>query len=218
MPVPTIDAGQAGQAGIVPPVVPTCRPVVSMIDAGKPVIDLASAGASPRPCPCRRSTRGKLTPGKLVIVSPVVPTCRGHRPGNVPRSPWCRRSTPGSVPSPGKLVIDLASAGAFPRPCPCRRSTPGKLGKAVIVPRSSAWQRRASLCRVSPVVPMIDAGQFQGKLTAGKAVIVPCPWCRRSTPGSVPSPGKLVIDLAVPGPSRGRARADDRRRPFPRAS
>ena len=33
---------------------------------------------------------GKLTTGKPVIVSPVVPTCRGHRPGNVPRSPWCR--------------------------------------------------------------------------------------------------------------------------------
>jgi hypothetical protein len=50
--------------------VPTCRavPVVPTIDAGKLVIGLSSAGASPRPCPRRRAAR----------------------------SPWCRQSTAGS--------------------------------------------------------------------------------------------------------------------------
>ena len=200
------DGGQAGHRADVPrsstwqraavPVVPTCRPwcrsstPASVPSPGKLVIDLASAGASPRRSPCRRSTPAS-SKGKSAIVPPVVPTIDGgrltagnsarrsstwqapgpsrgraraddrrretdagqggHRPGNVSRSPWCRRSTPASVPSPGKLVIDLASAGASPRRSPCRRSTPASFkGKPVIVP---------------PVVPT-------------------CRACRRSTPAS----------------------------------
>ena len=177
VPVPTIDAGQfqgqadGGQAGHRPGKrrgLPRGRaradvpavPVVPTIDGGqlgKAVIDLASAGAFPRPCPCRRSTAGKLPAGKPVIVPPVVPTCRGHRPGNVSRSPWCRRSTPAVASSgqaghrPGKRrglpaavpvpTIDGGQAarqgwsscrghrpGNVPRSPWCRRSTAGKLG------------------------------------------------------------------------------------------
>ena len=167
---------------------PTCRAV----------IDLASAGAFPRPCPCRRSTPGKRAEsgqaGHRAAV-PVVPTIDA-----------------------GKLVIDLASAGAFPAAVPVPTIDGGQLGKLVIVPRSSTWQRVAV-----PVVPMIDAGQFQGQADGGqgghrpgkrRAFPRPCPcrraarspWCRRSTPASWSSAWQ------VPGPSRGRARADDRRR------
>jgi hypothetical protein len=143
--VPTIDGGQLGKLVIVSPVVPT-------IDAGKLVIGLASAGASPRPCPCRRSTAGN---------SASRSSCRGPRGADVPPVV--------SMIDAGKLVIDLTSAGASPAAVSVvSMIDAGKLtaGKLVIVPRSSTWQRAA----VS-VVPMIDAGKFQGKADAGKLVI-----------------------------------------------
>jgi hypothetical protein len=150
VPVPTIDGGQAGHRVAVP-VVPT-------IDAGKRA---ESGRAGHRPGKRRGLPRGRARAdyrqreadaGKPVIVSPVVPMIDagqfqgqadagqgGHRVA-VPVVPTIDAGA--SVSSPGKLVIDLASAGAFPRPCPCRRSTPasskeadgGQLGKLVIVP------------------------------------------------------------------------------------
>ena len=157
--VPGLPCGRAPGADV--------SPVVLTIDAGqlgKLVIDLASAGASPRPCPCcRRSTpassKGKLTAGKAVIDLASAGPSRGRvcvaddRRRPVPRASR-RRATrqgghrSGNVPP----VVSMIDAG-----------------KLVIVP---------------PVVPMIDGG----KLTAGKAVIVPpvvptCRACRRSTAG-----------------------------------
>ena len=200
-----IDGGKRAEPGkpVIVPRSPWCRrstPASSKgkLTAGKAVIDLARAGASPAAVPVPTIDGGQL--GKLVIVPrsstwqgaargaddrrrPVprasrrrasrsstwqapgpsrgraraddrrratrqaghradVP--RGHRPGNVPRSPWCRRSTPGKRAEsgqgghrPGKRrglpaavpvvpTIDAGkpghrpgSAGAFPRPCPC---------------------------------------------------------------------------------------------------
>ena len=159
--------------------------MVPTIDAGKPVIDLVSAGASPRPCPCRRSTAGKA-----VIVSPVVPTCRGPRGADDRRQqaghrPSKRRGLPAAVPVPtidaGKLVIGLASAGASPAAVPVVPTIDA--GKLVIVP---------------PVVSMIDAGQFQGQADGGQAGHRPGK--RRGLPAAVPVPT-----------CRGPRGADDRR-------
>ena len=171
--------------------VPTCRavPVVPTIDAGKPVIDLASAGAFPRPCPCRRSTAGnsaswsscrpwcrRSTPGKRAesgqgwsstwqrAAVPVVPTIDGGKLTPASWSscrPWCRRSTPASWSScrRASAVIDLASAGAFPRPCPCRRSTPGK--RASRASRSSCrGPRGADDRRRQAGIDLASAGAF----------------------------------------------------------
>ncbi len=157
----------AGKLVIMPPVVPTCRAV----------IDLASAGASPAAVPVPTIDAGKLTAGKAVIVPFVVPTIDGGKP------------------TAGKAVIDLASAGASPAAVPVPMIDGGKLtpGKLVIVPRSSTWQRAAVpvVSPVPPVVPTIDAGQFQGQADGGQG-------------GH--RPGKRR------GLPRGRARADDRRR------
>ena len=257
--VPTIDAGQfQGQA-----------------DGGQAGHRPGSAGAFPRPCPCRRSTAGN---------SASWSSCRGHRPGNVPRSPWCRRSTPGKRAEsgqaghrPGKRrglpaavpVVPTIDAGqawsstwqcrGLPAAVPVLTIDGGQLGKVVIVPllraargaddrrrpvprasrrrasRSSTWQapgppprpcRRStagnsaswSSCRghrpgnVPPVVPMIDAGQFQGQADGGQAGHRPGK--RRGLPrgrarADVPpvpvvptiDAGKLVIGLTRAGAS-----------------
>ena len=104
---------------------------------------------------------GKLTAGKLVI----VPTCRGHRPGNVPRSPWCRRAARGADDRRRQV-------------CRVRASW------------SSTRQRVAV-----PVVPMIDAGQFQGQ--AGYRAARGADDRRREADGG--QLGKAVIDLASAG-------------------
>ena len=140
-----IDLASAGTSPAAVPVVPTIDG--GQADAGqlgKAVIDLASAGAFPRPCPCRPWCR-------RAAAVPVVPTIdAGQFQGEA---------------DAGKVVIDLASAGAFPRPYPCRRSTPASSkGKLTPARRSSTWQRAAV-----PVVPMIDAGQFQGQADGGQA-------------------------------------------------
>ncbi len=102
---------------------------------------------------------GKLTPGKAVIVPrsstwhcaavPVVPTIdAGQFQGQADGGQAGHRVTRGAdVPR-----VPTIDGGKL---------TPGK---AVIVPRSSTWQRAAV-----PVVPMIDAGQLQGQADGGQA-------------------------------------------------
>ena len=155
-------------------------PVVPTIDAGKLVIGLASAGAFPRPCPCRRSTPGGKG-GHRLAVPPVVPMIDAGQACRVRAS---RSSTWQRVAVPVVPTIDAGVTQAGHRP-----------GK------------RRGLPAAVPV-PMIDAGQFQGQADGGqgghrpgkrRGLAAAVPVCRRSTPGSVPSPGKLVIDLASAG-------------------
>ncbi len=151
---------------------------------GKVVIDLASAGTSPAAVPVVPTIDGgKLTPGNSARRSSTWQApgpSRGRARADDRRRaswsscrPWCRRSTAGGVLSPGKLVIDLASAGASPRPCPCRRAARG-----ADVPRSSTWQRAAV-----PVVPTIDAGKRAESGQAGHR-----PGKRRGLSAAVPVP------------------------------
>ena len=184
MPVPTIDGEKLTPGKAV--IVPTCRGhrpgkrrgvprgraraddrrrEADAGQLGKVVIDLASAGTSPAAVPVVPTIDGgKLTPGNSARRSstwqapgPFRGRARAARGADVPpRSPWCRRSTPGIVPSPGKPVI---VPPVVPTCRACRRSTPASSkGKLTPARRSSTWQRAAV-----PVVPTIDAGQFQGQ-------------------------------------------------------
>ena len=179
-PVPTIDGGkraESGQGGHrpgkrrgfprgraradVPTIDRRAEIQAGKLTAGKPVIDLASAGASPRPCPwCRRSTAGNS--GKPVIV---------------PRSPWCRRAGPW-----------------------CRRSTPASACRKLTAGKPVIDLERAAV----PVVPTIDAGQFQGQADGGQAGHRPGK-CRGLPRGRA----RAARGADVPRRARG---ADDRRR------
>ena len=121
----------------------------------------------------------------------------GHRPGNVPGLP-CGRA-PGADVSPVVLTIDA-----------------GQLGKLVID------LARAGPPAAVPVLPTIDAGQFQGQADGGqgghrpgkrRAFPRPCLCCRRSTPAS--SKGKPTAGNSARRSSiwqRAARGADDRRR------
>ena len=135
------------------------------------------------------------------MVATIVRKCRGHRPGNVPRSPWCRRAARGA--DDRRREADAGQAGhradvsrsstwqAPGRPRGRaraddrrREADAGQLGKVVIDLAS------AGLPAAVPVVPTIDGG----KLTPGNsarrsstwqagAFPRPCPcrpWCRRA--------------------------------------
>ena len=235
--MPTIDAGQfQGEA-----------------DAGKVVIDLASAGASPAAVPVVPTIDGgKLTPGNSARQSSTW-QAPGPPRGRA-RADDRRREADGGQGGHPAAVIDLATCrgprGADDR----RRETDAGQGGHPAAVIDLATCRGPRGADVPPVVPTIDGGKltagnsarrsstwqtlgpFRGRARAARGADVPprspwcrrstpasprarrssCrPWCRRSTAGSVPSPGKLVIDLGTCCGSRG---ANDRRRPVPRES
>ena len=172
----------------------------AVIDAGKPVIDLARHGPrlarAARGADRRRQGPGCRgpSPGRARGVDHRRrATCSagqgGHRPGNVPRSP-----APRAAVSPAVPIILRRQAGH--RPGNVSRAFP-----AVVSP-------------VPPIVATVPSGQ--GGHRSGnvpRSHVAPCrPWCRSSTPASRSSTWQRVEGLPRGRVARG---ADHRRRQRP---
>ena len=149
-PVPraSTDGGQAGhrpgkRRGL-PAAVPVCRRSTAgkLTSPGKlvigAVIDLASAGASPRPCPCRRSTAGQLTRSTRASVCH-----RRHRA----KAPWHETGLqfypflPRSAPK--SIVLDLGTDRLWNHVPGGPRWAEGILSRTAGRPRTEKWTAAA---------------------------------------------------------------------------